>query len=252
MNDADRLLNSLTAELRPGVFRPDWSVVTLDAARRALQRRLGARPAGVARWAGLEPQDDLVWRTIRGLFVERGRAPQAHDLARATARTPEQTLHSLRALRARDLVVLDDGGASVLAAYPFTSYDTGHQVTIRGHTLNALCAIDALGISAMCDADTTIMSACPCCGEPIRVETGGHGRELQSVAPAAAVVWYTLVFDGCAAQSCCPSTLFFRNDAHLRRWLDAGRSREEGDRLTVTEAFEIGVALFGPLLRHVG
>ncbi len=248
MNDAGSTPGLPTAELRPGVFRPDWSVVKLDAARRTLQRRLGAHPAGVARWAGLEPQDDLAWRTVLGLFVEQGRAPQAHDVARVTTRTLEQALSSLRLLRARDLVVLDGSDTSVLAAYPFTSRETGHQVTINGRALHALCAIDALGAGAMSGADTTIASACPCCGEPIRVETRGNGRELRSVAPAAAVVWYTLVFDGCAAQSCCPSTLFFRDDAHLQRWLEAGRLRQRGDRLGMAEALEIGIALFAPLL----
>jgi hypothetical protein len=117
-------------------------------------------------------------------------------------------------------------------------------------TLHALCAIDALGVGAMCDAASTIASHCAWCRAPVRAETGSNGRQLQTATPASAVVWYTLVFDGCTAQSCCPSTVFFCDEGHLRQWLEASRSGHDGERLSAAEAFEIGVALFGSILRE--
>ena len=35
--------NELAVELRPGVFRPDWSIVTTDTVREALSARGAAR-----------------------------------------------------------------------------------------------------------------------------------------------------------------------------------------------------------------
>jgi len=242
---------SLTAELRPGVLRPDWSMITLPGARRTLQRRLEAQPDGLARWAGLDPEHDRALQAILGLFRDREGAPDVRVVARAVDRSLEETQRVLQALQARDLVVLDAATTAVVATYPFTSDRTGHQVTIGRRTRNALCAIDALGTGAMCGHDTVITSPCAWCQAPISVETRDNGRDLRSVTPVGSVVWYTLAFDGRVAQSCCPSTVFFCDDAHLDRWATASRSPRHGDRLTVAEAFEIGVALFGPLLRKM-
>ncbi|MDF1553231.1 MAG: organomercurial lyase, partial [Deferrisomatales bacterium] len=70
------------------------------------------------------------------------------------------------------LIVLADGGA-VQGAYPFTTARTPHRVTLRGHTLNAMCALDALAIAPMFRADTVIESACEVSREPLRIEQAG-------------------------------------------------------------------------------
>jgi len=238
---------SLTAELRPGVLRPDWSMITQPGARRTLQRRLAAQPDGVARWAGLDPEHDRALQAVLGLFRDHGRVPDTTAVASVAGRSLEETQRALQALHARDLVVLDAAGA-VVAAYPFAADRTDHQVTFGRCTVNALCAIDALGAGAMCGVDTVVTSSCACCRTPVRIETGGNGLALRFVAPAHAVVLYTLTFDGRAAQSCCPSTVFFCSDAHLDQWANARHSPGQGDRLTVAEALEVGAALFGPLL----
>ncbi|TWS94119.1 organomercurial lyase [Reyranella sp. CPCC 100927] len=240
---------SLVAALRPGIMRPNWSMITLSGARRTLQRRLEAQPDGVTRWSGLDPDHDHVWQAILSLFRDHGGAPDATAVAQAAGRSREETQRALQALQARDLVVLDAADAAVVAAYPFAGDRTGHQVTFGRRTVNALCAIDALGVGAMCGVDTVITSSCAWCQTPIHVETRDHGLAVRSVTPADAVVLYTLMFDGRAAQSCCPSTVFLCSDAHLDRCANAGHSPSPGDRLTMAEAFEIGAALFGPLLR---
>ena len=223
-------------------------MIRLPGARRTLLRRLAAQPAGVAQWAGLDPEHDHVWQTILGLFRDQEGAPAVATVALAAGRSMEQTERALRVLQDRDLVVLDAAGV-ILAAYPFTRYWTGHRVMIGSQAVNALCAIDALGVGALCGRDTIITSSCAWCHTPIRIETDGGGLALRSITPTHAVVWCTLVFNGRVAQSCCPSTVFFCGDAHLDRWANAGRSLGRGDRLTMAEAFEIGAALFAPLLR---
>jgi len=169
-----------------------------------------------------------------------------------TSGQPVDTVrYALRALRVRDLVVLDESGVSILAAYPFAVYDTGHRVTVHGQTVNSLCAIDALGTGAMCGTEATIASACAHCGKAIRVATSGGGMLLAAVEPNTAIVWYTLAFEGCVAQSRCPSTVFFCSDDHLAAWRASKSAHILGDRLAMAEALEIGIALFGPLLRVV-
>ena len=54
----------------------------------------------------------------------------------------------LRKLQLRDLVGLDAGAETIWLAYPFTERATEHRVELDGHVLNALCAIDALGIAS--------------------------------------------------------------------------------------------------------
>jgi len=238
-----------TAELRANVHRPDWSKITLPKAREVLQRRLGAHPAGVTRWEGLEAGEDKALAAVLRHFADHGRAPSAADVAGASGQSPDQARRSLESLRARDLVVLDQSRTSIVAAYPFTAYPTGHRVMLRGQAIDSLCAIDALGAGAMCESDASIASVCSHCGEPIHVATSRNGAELGVAEPASAVVWYTLTFDGCAAQSCCPSTLFFCNDDHLAAWRAGKGADTTGDRLSIAEALEIGVALFEPLLR---
>ena len=240
---------ALAVELRPGVLRPDWSAVHLVAAREVLKRHLEARPQGLRRWADLTALEDETWRAILRLFLAHGRAPIVDEVTRATGCSLEATQGAIQSLGARDLVVLDQAGGAVLAAYPFTGYPTGHRVMIGGHTVASLCAIDALGAGTMCGGDSVIISACAHCSQPIQIETCGGGAQLGTVTPAAAVVWYTIRFDGCAARSSCPSTLFLCGDNHLQQWRATRPSSEGGDRLTIPEAFEIGGALFGPLLR---
>ena len=54
--------NETAVELRPGVRRPDWSVVTRPAAREALSGRTAARSGLVEKWSTrLDEAEDLVW-----------------------------------------------------------------------------------------------------------------------------------------------------------------------------------------------
>lgn len=239
----------VAAELRPDVHRPDWSKITLSKARDVLQRRLIAHPAGVTRWEGLGAGEDKALVAILGHFIRHGRAPSREAIADSTGQSPDEVQSALESLRRRDLVVLDQFNASIRAAYPFAAYSTGHRITLSGQATDSLCAIDALGAGAMCETESSIDSKCAHCDVPIHITTSGGGTALKAVEPAGTVVWYSLAFDGCVAQSCCPSTQFFCSDDHLAAWRAGIGARTTGDRLDIHEALEIGVALFEPLLR---
>lgn len=239
----------IAAELRPNVHRPDWRKITRAVAREVLQRRLVAHPAGVARWEGLDTVEDEAFKAVLRYFAHHGRPPTREALADAIGRSFDEVKRALESLRARDLVVLDQAGGSIVAAYPFAAYSTGHRVALGGQTVDSLCAIDALGAGAMHGAESSIESACAHCGVPIHIATCRAGMELAAVEPASTMVWYSLAFDGCVAQSCCPSTLFFCSDDHLAAWRGGKGAGTAGDRLNTAEALQIGIALFEPLLR---
>lgn len=241
----------LAAEIRPGVFRPDWSAVTTPAARSALAGRMAARASLIEQWChALGADEDLVWRTILRLYAETGRAARVDEIAGVTQISVERARTLLRQLQAYDLLGLEPEADVLRYAYPFTEAATGHHVELNGHVLKALCAIDALGVGAMYGTDVAIKSRCEVCGETIRIDTAHSGRALTRVAPTGAVVWYDFAYQGCASASCCPSIAFFCTDAHLRRWLDAQAPRRDGVRLAMNEALQLGRAIFGPILQE--
>ncbi len=146
-------------EIRAGVFRPDWSVVTKRRAREALAGRLAARAGLLDRWAlRLEAVEDLVWRTILRLYADCGRPPTLADIVSANGIAPDGLKDVLQTLRSHDLIDLDPHTGNLRLAYPFTQATTGHRVQIREHALHALCAIDALGVAGMYGTDVAISS----------------------------------------------------------------------------------------------
>lgn len=236
-------------EIRPGVFRPDRRAATSAAARDALDGRSAARLGLLDKWRhALAPDEDRVWRCVLERYAALGRPPSAHEIGDGTG-LPESSIPDvLRRLQRRDLLALSAAG-SIRYAYPFTEAATGHLVTLRGRTLNALCAIDALGTGAMYGTDIVVRSACRSCGAAIRVATADAGRALAETAPGRALVWYDFSYGDSAAASCCPTIAFFCGDDHLHRWLDAQIPRRPGMRLAMSEALEVGRAIFGPVLR---
>lgn len=238
-----------SVQLRPGVFRPDWTAVTAQAARQALLARGASRSSLVGAWAKpLEPRADLLWRAaVRG-FAANGRSPAIAELAAQTGLMGEQARALLRSLAERDLLGLTADGEAVVYAYPFTGHWTSHVVQLDGRRLNALCAVDALGVGAMCQSDIVIDSACQHCGAAIRIDTLDRGLQIASASPQTAVVWYDFSYCCSAATSCCPNIAFFCSDEHVSAWRGSGAATQAGQRLTLPEALEVGRALFGPVL----
>src|SRR5713226_5575386 len=196
MDVTAHLPNDPAVEIRAGVFRPDWSVITKRRAREALAGRLAARAGLLNRWAlRLEAVEDLVWRTILRLYADRGQPPTLADIVSASGIAPDDLKDVLRTLRSHDLIDLDPHTGDVRLAYPFTQAATGHRVKIRGRVLHALCAIDALGVAGMYGADVAISSPCHHCSAPIHAVTASEGKALRSVMPSGAAVWYDFAYD---------------------------------------------------------
>jgi hypothetical protein len=243
--------SALTEEIRPGIRRPDWSLVTKLAARTALMGRDRARSGLSKTWGRtLLPIEDLIWRTVIELFVSGGRPPSVLEIAEATGMSGEQARTILGDLQVYDLLALDASVTAIIYAYPFSGVPTEHRVKLCGKHLHAVCAVDALGVASMIGTDTEIESSCRTCGARIEVATSENGRSLSHSRPTEAVLWYDFAYAHAAAASCCPAIAFFCSDAHLEQWLLAQNSERFGSRLTLDEGLEVGRALFEPVLAN--
>ena len=234
--------------IRPGVTTPDWSVVTSETVREALGA-IFETCDWEERWAGLDEAQDRTRRAILEAYPRIGHAPSINELALSTGFAPDQVRDLIAKLKARDMVVLDRDGTTLIGAYPFIDRDTEHRVHLGGTVLNAMCAIDALGAGAMLGIDTVIGSACRSCATPIRIQTRSKGAALADHAPASAVVWAGIQYaDRCAADSLCTVMAFFCSDDHLESWRSAQGSATKGYRLSADEGLQMGKAIFMPLL----
>jgi hypothetical protein len=169
----------MSVEIRPGVHRPDWSVVTTAAARNALFGRDRARQDDLLRkWQHvLDPTHDRVWRTIIELFARLGRPPQLREISDETGIPIEALREIVAELEAHDLLGSNKAADLIRYAYPFNGEVTEHSVQLHGRSLHALCPIDALGVGGMFGTDVVITTACRTCGDSIEIATTENGVE---------------------------------------------------------------------------
>ncbi|HSE77396.1 MAG TPA: alkylmercury lyase family protein [Alphaproteobacteria bacterium] len=226
---------------------PDWSAITRSAAREALTALYE-----VLDWdnklAGISPGEDCVWRAAVDQFVESGAGPVLDRIMRATGLSRDEVDAAVARLAQRDVLVVDESGAMIVGAYPFSVRPTGHIVRVNDRALNAMCAVDALGVGAMYGRDVSIDSACRHCEKGVAIATKAAGKAIATVTPRGAVVWSGIRYaDNCAASSLCRVLVFFCSDDHLEAWRDARDPGAPGYRLTIEEALEVGKAIFQPI-----
>ncbi len=188
-----------------------------------------------------------VHRAVLATLAATGRPPPAADLdrlARQHGGDPGQVRAELTTM---DLLAFTPAGA-VRAAYPFSPVPTQIRVSWDGGPpAYAMCAIDALGMSAMLGRPVTISAAEPGTGRSITVVVDGSRARW---TPPTAVVFCGAAGDaGCpSVDRCCGYINFFTADRAARAW---ARSHPEvtGTILSRNEALRIGIDEFGTLLR---
>jgi hypothetical protein len=171
------------------------------------------------------------------------------EIGKAVWLGDDETRRLISDLAEHDLVGLDGAASAITYAYPLTVQKTEHRINLSGQVLYALCAVDALGVGAMYGTDVIIESSCRRCRAEVAIHTAEQGTVMAEGRPSGAMVWYDLAYDRKAATSCCPSIAFFCGAQHLREWRSDEGAKRLGYALTLDEAFEVGRALFGPLLR---
>jgi Alkylmercury lyase len=167
-----------------------------------------------------------VHQAVLRSFVQAGAGPGISGLAAHVA--PSGVADVLAELADGDFVCLDRAG-QVSVAYPFSVPPTAHRVQIAGHaTVFAMCAIDALGVSAMTGLPVVIESADPSTAEPVIVEVDG---DTSAWDPATAVVYAGRAGSECgrpSASVCCVYMNFFATKAAAAAWAASTRRSPAG------------------------
>jgi Alkylmercury lyase len=195
----------------------------------------------------LTPRARQVHQWILVAFAETGRAlrrGELEDLARAHGIEPGPALAELRE---RDLLAFD-GQGEIRAAYPFSPSLTSIRVSwAGGPDVYAMCAIDALGMSAMLGRPVTISAAEPGTERAITVEVD---RDQAHWSPRRAVV-FSSAADGAscaAADRSCGYINFFTSARAARTWARQ-HPAITGETLDQARALRRGIAEFGTLMR---
>jgi hypothetical protein len=202
----------------------------------------------IARQRKLPPPLRQLHQLILRHFAEHATAPEPGRLREWAHQLDIELVEALDRLVSVDLVEADPATAQLLGAYPFSAIQRGHKVQLAGGpTVEAYCAIDALGIPAMLNRDVVISSRDPHTGEPIRISvTNGQA----SWRPDDTVV--VLGSDrSCGASACsrCPYITFHSSPATAAAHLQTAHLA--GEILTQLQALSAGTLLFGDLLQPV-
>jgi hypothetical protein len=174
---------------------------------------------GPARHARLTEPEREVYFWILRRFATSGR-PSSAETRAAAERLGLRVEEALAKLAREDLVHRDLDG-EIAVAYPFSGRPTAHRVRFpSGHEVEAMCALDALGIAPMFGQMIEIDSRDPLSGEAIRVELEPDGtgswRPDQAVVVAGALDPHA---DSCGG--CCPVLNFFASPANAERMAQA-------------------------------
>ena len=129
---------------------------------------------GRARLEPLAPGERDLYDWILTAFAS-GTPPAPDTLADAASSFEVEAEAALAVFAREDLVHHDPATGAILVAYPFSGTPRGHRVLIDGsHTVEAMCAIDALGIAPMLGLPVEVTSRDPQTGTEVwvRVEPG--------------------------------------------------------------------------------
>ncbi|WP_329579885.1 alkylmercury lyase family protein [Streptomyces sp. NBC_01361] len=231
----DGLRRALAAAALPEAADDDCCAGALDVVGQGGRGRLAPVQGGLR----------AVHQAVLRHFAATGRAPEPAELEPVAEAVGETASKVLAELAREDFLTLDQDG-QIRAAYPFSAVPTAHRVAIAGATqVWSMCAIDALGISAMLDADTVISSADPVTGERVTV-TSEDGQTMWE--PASAVVFVgRRSCSGPAAEVCCDTLNFFTRASSAAAWIEQ-HPDVDGRIVSRDRAEEIGRTAFGPLL----
>jgi hypothetical protein len=188
-----------------------------------------------------------VHRAVLAAFAATGQPPPLTKIERLIAAAGGDPDQVRADLTRADLLAFTAGG-EIRAAYPFSPVPTSIRVTwADGPQVFAMCAIDALGMSAMLGRPVNITAAEPETGRTITVTVDGdHARW----APRTAVVFVGTAGDPGrpSVDRCCGYMSFFATGRAARAW--ALRHPEiTGTVLRRDGALRMGIHEFGALMK---
>lgn len=207
-------------------------------------RRLNSQLPLKARQDRLDQALKDIHQAILHSLVNNGRPPAISELREFSGNADINKI--VERLRKDDLVVLDTAGQLVVGAYPVTVEATPHRIAVHGHSIFAMCALDAVSVAPMFHTAVRIDSRCHVTGEAITITM--QDTKILSVRPSAAVrigVRWQMP-SGTAAHSMCTEMVFLLNDRIANEWQT--RDSENISLFDLPQAVEFGKQFFTPLL----
>lgn len=186
----------------------------------------------------------LAHQNVLRSLVNYGRLPTKTELTQLLGK--DRVDSSIHKLAKDDLVVLDKEGVNIAGAYPVTNETTPHQITVNRHTIFAMCALDAVSVAPMFNADVQIESRCHVTHDAVTITM--RDDELLMVLPSqdirVGVRWQMPT--GAAAHSICLDMVFLLNEQVALEWQKG--DTEYYSLFTLPDAVEFGKGYFKPLL----
>jgi mercuric reductase len=149
---------------------------------------------------------------------------------------------------ARNKLIILDAQGNPSGAYPFTSQQREHRITINGVTVHCMCALDALAVSPMFDLPTEIESQCRVTGQPVYLK-----QDAYSFTGGTRDVWFGIDWDAatsvaCCADSLCTEMIFLADESVARQWKSERESTRE--LFNLQSALEFAAGFFVPLVEQ--
>ena len=203
---------------------------------------------GPARLGHLDERERALYRWILASFAGAA-APPVDLLCDRASELDLQIEETLDLFATLDLVHHDPATGEILVAYPFSARPRGHAVLIDStHRVEAMCAIDALGIAPMLQQPIEISSRDPLSGSEIWVRLDpGEGAWCE---PRSTVVLAgSASCDGPSFRGCCDVLNFFETEASANSYL-AEHPELTGFPITIPDAIEAGRRVFADLMKE--
>jgi hypothetical protein len=184
---------------------------------------------------------------VLAAFTETGQPPGRGELERIAQLHGANPAAVLAELAERDVIVYGEAN-EIRAAYPFSPARTRIQVSWEGGpTVYAMCAIDALGISAMLGHPVMITATEPGTGHMITVHANGDQARWY---PRSAVVFAGATDTECrhSVDRTCGYINFFTSARAARAWALANPT-VRGKVMDQAHSLSWGVAEFGGFMR---
>lgn len=175
-------------------------------------------------------------------YVERGRTLNKSEITELV----EDVDDAISTLRSNDMVVFDDENEPV-GAYPFTMEQREHKISVNGHVIHSMCALDALAISPMYNINTHIDSKCHVTGDTISIDQ--LDQEVLNRSENEDVHFglnWNSAANNCCATSLCTEMIFLRDDEIAETWLAEDRGNRE--IFTLEDAIYFATGFFKPLV----
>jgi hypothetical protein len=192
---------------------------------------------------GLSKELADVYQKILYSYVEHGKTLNRNEIALHCNNIEE----SIKVLRDNDMVVFDTNGEPV-GAYPFTMEQREHEVTVNGHQVCCMCALDSLAVSPMFDLETTINSRCHVTAEPISIQQ--RNRQIINADQNSDVFFgisWNSAANNCCASSLCTEMIFFKDKQVADHW-QAG-DKDNREIFNLPDTIEFAAGFFLPLMK---